>query len=193
MGHTEFLLCCWAVGPFFSLDCQNWNGKKASMCASSRSTHPPALQHCDRFRHFPNRTEQHPWMQSIISWHAVQLPCPADIPSHLSMRWTLYSWGPLVRCTQCWLTQCPLRATAPRLCADTAPCAQAGLAVAVLGDMVNVMSLLLLSPRRAPLSEIPLLYCFRIPEDWLVPVPGHPDCCGVWCCGFPYHLSYHLH
>lgn len=41
-----------------------------------------------------------------------------------------------------------------QLCRDTAPCAQAGLAVAVLGDMVNVMYLLLLSPRRAPCLKV---------------------------------------
>lgn len=135
-------------------------------------------------------------LSSILEWqalfHDMQCNYPAQLTSLVTSAWDghcLYSWGPLVWCTQCWDTQLPLRATAPRLCGDTAPCAQAGLAA---GDMVNVMTQLLLSPRRAPLSEIPLLYCFRFPEDWLVPVPGHPDCCGVWCCGFPCHLSYHL-
>lgn len=42
-------------------------------------------------------------------------------------------------------------------------------------------------------SESLLLYCSRFPGDSPVPVPGHPDCCGLWCCGFPCHLSYHLH
>lgn len=83
----------------FILDCQSWNSRKASMCASSRSTHPPSLQHYDRFRHFPNRTEQHPWMESFISRYAEQLSCPTHISSHLSMmRWTLCTavlswWG----------------------------------------------------------------------------------------------------
>lgn len=73
----------------FILDCQSWNSRKASVCALSRSADSPALRHWDRFRHFPNRAEQHPWMESFISWYAVQLPCPAHIPSHLSKRWTL--------------------------------------------------------------------------------------------------------
>lgn len=38
---------------------------------------------------FANRTEQHPWMESFISWYAVQLSCPARIPGDLSMRGTL--------------------------------------------------------------------------------------------------------
>lgn len=77
------------------------------------------------------------------------------------------------------------------LCRDTAPWAQAELAIAALRDLVRVLYLLL-TPRSSPLSENLLLYCFRFPEDWLVPVPGHPDCCGVWCCGFPCHLSHHV-
>lgn len=143
MGHTELLLCSWAAGPFLSVkDCQSWNSRKTSVCALSKSTHPPALQHCDRFRCFPNRTEQHPWMESFISWYAVQLSCPAHIPV-TSALWD--GCGLLVRCTQSAGSHdthselLDLGSLGTRLCRDTALRAQAGLAVAILRDMVNVM------------------------------------------------------